>query len=66
MNLLNFYIYFKIQKKRCDFKFTSLKTDFLPNFFHIMYENRIFKPKNRLKNPLKTLIFQTFILCHHV
>ena len=42
MNLLNFDIYFKVQKKRCEFKITSLEIDFLPNFCHVIYENRIF------------------------
>ena len=42
MNLLNFDIYFKVQKKRCEFKITSLEIDFLPNFCHVIYKNRIF------------------------
>ena len=37
MNLLNFNIHFKVQKKRCEFKITSLEIKF-------------FKPKNPSKN----------------
>ena len=67
MNLLNFDIYFKVQKKRCEFKITSLEIDFWPNFCHVIYENRIFLSLKILqKNLWKRWFLGLFFLFFHV
>ena len=60
MNLLNFDIYFKVQKKRCEFKITSLEIEFLPNFFHVIYENRIFLSLKNLQKTSENVDFSGF------